>query len=1448
MNTNREKNVLFKKIIQLKKSIFLLLILISANNYSQSPTFAGSRSNCRNAAGAPITVAVPPGSANDLLIASVNASDNTSRFLNITAPSGWTLLRTGNSGDGTTTLAVFYKIATNAEPTSYSFSVDFSNRLCASIVRYDNVANLDTTPIYVSAISTSPSSFSSPVSPSVYAPIGENIILRIVGVDNDYTLTRPSGTTQRININNFFTTQGIAERYQPTAGNSGTATWTYGRNGRRGGWVSVTLAFSSKELVDPCDAVASGNLDTDNDGISDICDLDDDNDGILDTVESNPNFIGGTATQSSSLGNRTCPNNSCSASLARDGNTSGNFSSGSVTHTNTQNNPWWLLDMEVDTTISTVVIHNRTDCCGNRLDNFILEVLDTNNNVVYTHNNGSAAAVNTINGINTLGRKIRIRLVGSNRVLSLAEVVVQLANALDIDRDGIPNSRDLDSDNDGCPDATEAATPSILKSSGNNANDGIANNTPNAAIDTAQDPVGSNGLANSLENTDTNTAINTNAFSTTNYRNYALNNSKNGCGNPMITQIYWKGTEKIIEVTNRDASKIVVPNAANLNLFNNGVTAVRTATASNTEEILAGESVLFTASATMVAPIKTETPVVVTPSVIAFDNSNDILTISSNGKANNNFAWRTRKDAIQNLTDNTSLVRIDEILQPTNAYNPNEWTVFIDDAIATTFNNFLRHPHSAVLSEITTPVPTESNTLLGLHRFGKTTRIGNTWSNGTPDKSRFVAINENYMHSGKKLIARKLEVQENRILSLDNQVLIVTDNLHIADAAEIRLIGTSQLIQTHPGTANATGNGKLYIDQNSDLASVYRFNYLGAPVTSLGALNYTVESVLKDGTNPLSHTGIVGQSSTNIARNINFVGGLDGSSGTPINISEKWIYTFASAEGKGANWVWKGKNGTIAPTDGFILKGTEVAQNYTFVGNPNDGELRTAVGASESYLLGNPYPSALNGLKFIQDNINSIDGTLYFWDHVGEESTAEATDGHLYNGYIGGYATLNLSMAVAAVSKPLVGAFNIKLEAENTVTNGTNTTEGTRNIITLNNNLGFIKINAITRATDKIELTYTAPTEKLLRFVVDGKARKTYTLPASANYTTFTINECVTVGASVRFESLDRNSISIDYLTISDDDGNISCAPAPGTDASLYKTPGTYIPVGQGFFISGDTDGGPIVFNNNQRQFVTENSGNAVFFKTNKKTKKSIDDDMGDFNKLPFIKLGMDFVNTERESLHRQIGVSFSANNTFQFEKGYDSPVNDLGETDIYWKFPENDHKYVIAGIGNVSYDLEIPFEITMDYDGTNILKIDDSFAIEADIFLKDKLKNKNYLLKNKEVALQLKKGTHKNRFAIVFEESKIIEEVQNPTEEKEKEITVFLDAQNSALMLQNKGEILIEKVTLYNLLGQKIQSWENLEKTTEYSLKIKNFPENIYIVNVKTEEGKISKKIIFEK
>ena len=61
------------------------------------------------------------------------------------------------------------------------------------------------------------------------------------------------------------------------------------------------------------------------------------------------------------------------AFLAVDGNTDGIFSTGttgSVTHTSvsgSDSNPWWRVTLSSHSYISSIVIHNRVDCCSERL-------------------------------------------------------------------------------------------------------------------------------------------------------------------------------------------------------------------------------------------------------------------------------------------------------------------------------------------------------------------------------------------------------------------------------------------------------------------------------------------------------------------------------------------------------------------------------------------------------------------------------------------------------------------------------------------------------------------------------------------------------------------------------------------------------------------------------------------------------------------------------------------------------------------------------------------------------------------------------------------------------------------------------------------------------------------------------------------------------------------------
>ena len=118
------------------------------------------------------------------------------------------------------------------------------------------------------------------------------------------------------------------------------------------------------------------------------------------------------------------------ASRAVDGNTNGNSSSGSVTHTITQTQPWWKVDLGASYNINNIVLWNRTDCCAHLLSNYTVYVSDSdisgNNptaNGASSYVRGPAPNPSETIPVNRSGRYVMVRLNGTNP-LSLAEVQV----------------------------------------------------------------------------------------------------------------------------------------------------------------------------------------------------------------------------------------------------------------------------------------------------------------------------------------------------------------------------------------------------------------------------------------------------------------------------------------------------------------------------------------------------------------------------------------------------------------------------------------------------------------------------------------------------------------------------------------------------------------------------------------------------------------------------------------------------------------------------------------------------------------------------------------------------------------------------------------------------------------------------------------------------------------
>ncbi|MFK8060799.1 MAG: T9SS type A sorting domain-containing protein, partial [Polaribacter sp.] len=752
-----------------------------------------------------------------------------------------------------------------------------------------------------------------------------------------------------------------------------------------------------------------------------------------------------------------------------------------------------------------------------------------------------------------------------------------------------------------------------------------------------------------------------------------------------------------------------------------------------------------------------------------------------------------------------------------------------------------------------------ANTLLGLHRVGITTRVtalGGSWDNGYPDRSRFVVIDEDYNHTSSRLSARKLTVNTSKKLSVTDNLLVVTKDVVLN--GEIRLInpamdGAAQLIQTHKSASLVTGTGKLLVDQNSTVPSKYRYNYIGSPVkNSAGASSYTVASILKDATVPSNNTGVVNaNTSTGIAKDINWISGYDGnftnSPSNAISLANYWIYTYASNEGKRSTWSQKFSYGQIPNADGFIFKGPGRLQNYTFLGIPKDGEVTTVVGKDESYLVANPYASAISVKEFIEDNNNSISGTIYFWEHAGEQSSSQGSEGHNFAGYIGGYASRTIAMGVTA-KNAAGGAVDTNLQAEtSTIVGGV-----IESVLEEQSNIDVVKLDSIGKSitfnniasgVDTLRIKYKSSATKVIRLKVNSGVRGEFDFEATGDE--FVIGEiilCVEPRDNITFESIDDTEIQIDYLNLKDD-GEISCAPNLGGEGITYTEPKPYIAIGQGFFVQGDgINGGVVEFNNSQREYILEGT-DAVFFKSSGKSNPN------SIKNLPVIKLGMNFNNTENDNnlFHRQIGISFSQYTSFSYDKGYDAEIYDIGSTDFYWKFPEDDKNYVISGVQAISNDLEVPLEITMGYSGNITIKVDEMKNVNNNVYITDKVTGVSYEIVNGNANLSLDQGVYSDRFVLAFKPSTALSLDDNDSLAN-RYTNIYADNTDKTLVISKNEEVIINDVELYSILGKKVGLWKTKEQKQSYKLKIKKqLPTGVYIVKINTDKGEINKKIIVE-
>ncbi|WP_026837756.1 LamG-like jellyroll fold domain-containing protein [Gillisia sp. JM1] len=325
-----------------------------------------------------------------------------------------------------------------------------------------------------------------------------------------------------------------------------------------------------------------------------------------------------------------------------------------------------------------------------------------------------------------------------------------------------------------------------------------------------------------------------------------------------------------------------------------------------------------------------------------------------------------------------------------------------------------------------------------------------------------------------------------------------------------------------------------------------------------------------------------------------------------------------------------------------------------------------------------------------------------------------------------------------------------------------------------------------------------------------------------------------------------------------------------GEVTSDDNKPGRYIPVGQGFFINTVLDeelpenyeafGGNVVFKNSQRVFKTEATDSSQFLRPEYIAKKGKEE-------MSESKIRLNFRSPM--GYHRQILVGTSEYATNGFDLGYDAALNDYSEEDFFWLI--NNYEYVIQGVKNFNPDQVLPIGVYISKAGETTIEINELENIpdNTTIYLKD-LETKLYHdLRESEFKIELEPGAYYERFQIVFEkigdeseeaEEEETEEESNPDGEEEgsvdpqdgEDLDTSLDivymTTNRELAIINPDNLAIQKVVIYNLLGQKIQEYENIENKKMMTLGVKEFPMAVYLVKMYSEKGEMSKNIILMK
>jgi peptidoglycan/xylan/chitin deacetylase (PgdA/CDA1 family) len=178
--------------------------------------------------GSSITLAKPSGTVNgDVLVAAIDIAGTTT----VTAPGGWTLVRSTASGSSLTQ-ATYLHVAGTSEPSSYQWR--FSSSRMASAVMAAYVGVNTTAPVDISGGGSSSDS-SSDVAPSVTTTVAGDLLIGVFGEAANASVTPPTGMLEQVEqlagTGNTRVLSELSDQQLGAAGATGARTAALSRSG-----------------------------------------------------------------------------------------------------------------------------------------------------------------------------------------------------------------------------------------------------------------------------------------------------------------------------------------------------------------------------------------------------------------------------------------------------------------------------------------------------------------------------------------------------------------------------------------------------------------------------------------------------------------------------------------------------------------------------------------------------------------------------------------------------------------------------------------------------------------------------------------------------------------------------------------------------------------------------------------------------------------------------------------------------------------------------------------------------------------------------------------------------------------------------------------------------------------------------------------------------------------